>query len=74
MEENKDIKETKITDGVAKEDRDKQCKLRLKNDALNNFVLVLQDYKAFTEEWRVKLQEIESTLSKDLPGIVFDYF
>ena len=36
--------------------------------------LVLQDYKDFIEEWRVKLEGIESTLSKDSSGISIQLF
>ena len=36
--------------------------------------LVLQDYKDFIEEWRVKLEGIESTLSKDSSGISIHLF
>ena len=45
----------------------------LRSIMLTMISIAFQDQKAFIEEWKIKLQEIESTLAKDSPGSLYYY-
>ena len=74
MEERKDTQRSSETNDALGDDKSNTLNLASRsNECYHSNMLTIisiafQDQKAFIEEWRMKLQEIESTLAKDSPG------